>query len=91
MLLLLLAVAASAGCSDDGPQDELTLALDFQPNPAHAGIYGALREGSNLEVRVPSSSTDSLKLLGAVAAAIAYFRLYITPGAKEPGGMGPVG
>lgn len=30
-------------------------------------------------------------LLGAVAAALAYFRLYITPGAKEPGGIGPVG
>ena len=30
-------------------------------------------------------------LLGAVAAAVAYFQLYITPGAKEPGGMGPVG
>ncbi len=30
-------------------------------------------------------------LLGAVAAALAYYRLYITPGAKEPGGMEPVG
>ena len=30
-------------------------------------------------------------ILGAVAAALAYFRLYITPGAKEPGGMEPVG
>jgi MIP family channel proteins len=30
-------------------------------------------------------------LLGALAAALAYFRLYITPGAKEPGGKGPVG
>jgi len=30
-------------------------------------------------------------LLGAVAAGLAYFRLYITPGAKEPGGMEPVG
>ncbi len=30
-------------------------------------------------------------LLGALAAALAYFRLYITPGAKEPGGMEPVG
>ena len=30
-------------------------------------------------------------LLGAVAGALAYFRLYVTPGAKEPGGMGPVG
>lgn len=30
-------------------------------------------------------------VLGALAAAFAYFRLYITPGAKEPGGMEPVG
>ena len=65
MLPLLLAGAALAGCSDDGPQDKLTVALDFQPNPAHAGIYGAVRGGGDLEVRVPSSSTDSLKLLGA--------------------------
>jgi MIP family channel proteins len=30
-------------------------------------------------------------LLGAVVAALAYAKLYITPGAKEPGGMEPVG
>lgn len=30
-------------------------------------------------------------LLGGVAAAIGYSKLYITPGAKEPGGMEPVG
>jgi MIP family channel proteins len=30
-------------------------------------------------------------LLGAVAAGLAYAKLYITPGAKEPGGMEPVG
>jgi MIP family channel proteins len=30
-------------------------------------------------------------LIGAVLAAVAYARLYITPGAKEPGGLGPVG
>jgi MIP family channel proteins len=30
-------------------------------------------------------------VLGALAAAIAYHQLYITPGAKEPGGMEPVG
>ncbi len=30
-------------------------------------------------------------LIGAVLAAFAYFRLYVTPGAKEPGGIGPVG
>ena len=30
-------------------------------------------------------------VLGALAAALAYHKLYITPGAKEPGGMEPVG
>jgi MIP family channel proteins len=30
-------------------------------------------------------------VLGALAAGLAYYKLYITPGAKEPGGMGPVG
>jgi NitT/TauT family transport system substrate-binding protein/putative hydroxymethylpyrimidine transport system substrate-binding protein len=34
------------------------LALDFQPNAVHAGIYGTYREPI-----VPASSTDSLKLL----------------------------
>ena len=29
--------------------------------------------------------------IGAVVAALAYFNLFIAPGAKEPGGMGPVG
>jgi NitT/TauT family transport system substrate-binding protein/putative hydroxymethylpyrimidine transport system substrate-binding protein len=85
MLLLLLAVSASAGCSDDGPQDELTLALDFQPNPAHAGIYGALREGSDLEVRVPSSSTDSLKLLGAGRADVAVVDIHDLGLARQTG------
>ena len=30
-------------------------------------------------------------VIGAVVAAFAYFKLYMTPGAKEPGGIGPVG
>jgi MIP family channel proteins len=30
-------------------------------------------------------------VIGAVVAALAYINLFITPGAKEPGGMGPVG
>jgi putative hydroxymethylpyrimidine transport system substrate-binding protein len=49
----------------------MTLALDFQPNPVHAGVYAALRghldrrHGLRLTVRAPSASTDSLKLLAA--------------------------
>jgi NitT/TauT family transport system substrate-binding protein/putative hydroxymethylpyrimidine transport system substrate-binding protein len=74
--LALLAMPA-AGCGDDddsaadGKPRPITLALDFQPNAVHAGIYAALADdlddchGLDLELRVPSSSTDSLKLLAA--------------------------
>ena len=85
MLILLLAGAALAGCSDDGPQDKLTVALDFQPNPAHAGIYGAVRGGGDLEVRVPSSSTDSLKLLGAGRADVAVVDIHDLGLARQAG------
>ena len=68
------ALLAAAGCGDDESSDAVrpvTLALDFQPNAVHAGIYAAVegrldrRHGLDLRVRVPSSSTDSLKLLAA--------------------------
>jgi putative hydroxymethylpyrimidine transport system substrate-binding protein len=76
ILLVALASAALLGCGS-APGDRVTVALDFQPNPAHAGIYGALRDqiaernGLELEVRVPSSSTDSLKLVAAGRADVA--------------------
>jgi NitT/TauT family transport system substrate-binding protein/putative hydroxymethylpyrimidine transport system substrate-binding protein len=72
---VLLAVSA-VGCGEkdepaaDAPRP-FTLALDFQPNAVHAGIYAAVadeideRHGLDLDVRVPASSTDSLKLLAA--------------------------
>lgn len=72
----LLLTSLAAGCDDDdqaGDSDvrPVALALDFQPNAVHAGIYAAVAgdlDGSHdidLDVRVPSSSTDSLKLLAA--------------------------
>ena len=57
-------LACLAGCGDDdvgGGAQRGALALDFQPNAVHAGIYAA----RNLRIRVPSASTDSLKLLAA--------------------------
>jgi putative hydroxymethylpyrimidine transport system substrate-binding protein len=92
-ILLTLAVAAAlAGCGGDGGgQDRVTLALDFQPNPAHAGIYAALREnldadhGVDLEVRVPSSSTDSLKLLAAGRADLSVVDIHDLGLARERG------
>jgi len=73
-LLALLATAVLlAACggstSDDRPNADATLMLDFTPNAAHAGIYSALAhgfddaEGVHLTVRVPGSSTDAVKLL----------------------------
>jgi len=73
-LLALLATAALlAACggssTDDRPEADATLMLDFTPNAAHAGIYSAIvhgfddAEGVHLKVRVPGSSTDAVKLL----------------------------
>lgn len=83
--MFLLLLAALAGCSGDGPEQKLTLALDFQPNPAHAGIYGALRQGAGLELRVPSSSTDSLKLLGVGRADVAVVDIHDLGLARQAG------
>jgi putative hydroxymethylpyrimidine transport system substrate-binding protein len=92
-ILLVLALSAAVfGCDyDDAPSEPLTLALDFQPNPVHAGIYATLREDLDadalleLEVRVPSSSTDSLKLLEAGRADIAVVDIHDLGLAREQG------
>ena len=69
-----LLALASAGCGEetaDRPLRPVTLALDFSPNAAHAGVYAAVRErldrrhGLRLRIRQPSTSADSLKLLAA--------------------------
>src|SRR5918999_906063 len=55
ILLVLAACISFAGCGDDG-RERATLALDFQPNAVHAGIYAALREDLDAragEVRRP--------------------------------------
>jgi putative hydroxymethylpyrimidine transport system substrate-binding protein len=95
ILLVLAATAALAACgSDDGSGGErrpATLALDFQPNPVHAGVYAAVREdldarhGLDLQVRVPSASTDSLKLLAADRADLAVVDIHDLGLAREAG------
>ena len=90
---MLIALAlASPGCGgEDSGREPLTLALDFQPNPVHAGIYATLREdldaeqGVELDVRVPSSSTDSLKLLAAGRADLAVVDIHDLGLARERG------
>ncbi len=92
ILLLLVASVAAFGCGDEaGRERRLALALDFEPNPVHAGIYAAVREGLDaregidLEVRVPSSSTDSLKLLAAGRADLAVVDIHDLGLARERG------
>jgi putative hydroxymethylpyrimidine transport system substrate-binding protein len=77
---VVLALAA-AGCGDDGAEpgapEGATLVLDFQPNAVHAGIYAAQHQGYfeeqgiELEIREPSSTADSAKLLAAGRADFA--------------------
>jgi putative hydroxymethylpyrimidine transport system substrate-binding protein len=93
ILLVLAAAAALSACGDDAGSGRrpATLALDFQPNPVHAGVYAALREdldarrGLDLRVRVPSASTDSLKLLAADRADLAVVDIHDLGLARERG------
>ena len=60
---------AGCGCGAAVRTPTATLVLDFTPNAVHAGIYSAVARGYDraagvrLDVRQPSSSTDSVKLL----------------------------
>ena len=84
------AVVALAGCGGNDSR-QATLALDFQPNPVHAGVYAALRadldarRDLDLTVRVPSASTDSLKLLAAGRADVAVVDIHDLGLAREQG------
>ena len=84
-LLLLAALACLAACGGDDPSgggaERGTLALDFQPNAVHAGIYAA----RNVDVRVPAASTDSLKLLAAGRADMSVVDIHDLGLAREQG------
>ena len=96
-VLLGLWAAGCGGDDDDGggatpALRPLTLALDFQPNAVHAGIYATLRErldrrhGVRLKVRAPGASTDSLKLLGSGRADMAVVDIHDLGLVRERGG-----
>jgi putative hydroxymethylpyrimidine transport system substrate-binding protein len=104
-LLLLGAFAAvllgACGEKEDalGPQP-VDLALDFQPNANHAGIYAAARTGADrrqgvkLRIRAPSASTDSIKLLTAKKVDLALVDIHDLALARQRGqdlvGVAPV-
>jgi putative hydroxymethylpyrimidine transport system substrate-binding protein len=79
--MLLLALVAGCGGDDSGGGSEPgTIALDFQPNAVHAGIYA-----SDLKIRVPAASTDSLKLLAADRADMSVVDIHDLGLAREAG------
>jgi putative hydroxymethylpyrimidine transport system substrate-binding protein len=83
-LPLFAVLACLAGCGGDdagGAAQRGTLALDFQPNAVHAGIYAA----ENIRMRVPSASTDSLKLLAAGRADMSVVDIHDLGLARERG------
>src|SRR3954464_7654462 len=94
-LLVLAAVALllAGGCGggEDRPEREATLVLDFAPNAVHSGIYVAKAhgydkaEGVDLRVRVPSASTEGLKLLLAQRADFAVLDIHDLALARQQG------
>jgi NitT/TauT family transport system substrate-binding protein/putative hydroxymethylpyrimidine transport system substrate-binding protein len=80
-IALLLACLAGCGGGDSGDTTTPgTIALDFQPNAVHAGIYA-----TDLKIRVPAASTDSLKLLAAGRADMSVVDIHDLGLAREAG------
>ena len=92
--LILVASGCGAGAgapAGAGEAREVTLALDFVPNAAHAGVYSAAATGADrargvaLDIRVPSASTDSPRLLASGRADVAIVDIHDLGLARERG------
>ena len=94
---ILVAALVMVGCGgeDDGGswggRPAVTVALDFTPNPVHAPIYTARRqgldrdEGVSLRIRPPGSRPDSLKLVLSGRADLAVLDIHDLALARERG------
>ena len=90
-----LVALLAPGCGDDEEKDappRVTVGLDFTPNAAHMGIYGAVRTGADrdngveIRIRPPAGgSPDSLKLLATRRADIAVLDIHDLGLALEKG------
>jgi putative hydroxymethylpyrimidine transport system substrate-binding protein len=89
----LLAVVCVSGCGGDdgGGPPTVAVALDFTPNPVHAPIYAAVREGFDsdegvrLRIRPPGARPDSLKLVTSGRADLAVLDIHDLAIARERG------
>ena len=87
---LVLAALCLAGCGGGGGgRPAVRVALDFTPNAAHAPIFAAADdphgEGPRIQIRQPSASTDSLKLLATGRADLAVLDIHDLGLARERG------
>jgi putative hydroxymethylpyrimidine transport system substrate-binding protein len=95
---MVLAALLAAGCGGDSESDggggdrpTITVALDFTPNPVHAPIYTARREGLDreegvaLRIRPPGARPDSLKLVLSGRADLAVLDIHDLALARERG------
>ena len=79
-IVVAASIALAAGCGSGGSggrhAPSIVVALDFTPNPVHAPIFTAVREGDDLRhgirirIQTPGSQPDSLKLLSAGRADV---------------------
>jgi putative hydroxymethylpyrimidine transport system substrate-binding protein len=80
-----------AGCGSSGSADTVTVALDFVPNPVHAPIYEAARDGRDaahgikLAIRKPGSGPDSLKLVASGKVDLGVVDIHDLAIAREQG------
>ena len=69
VLAAVVALGALPGCDvDDMQEHHVTLALDFQPNAVHAGVYGAVATGADVCRRFSSALPE----LGAEVELVVY-------------------
>jgi NitT/TauT family transport system substrate-binding protein/putative hydroxymethylpyrimidine transport system substrate-binding protein len=89
-LCAVLVLLAGCGGGSDAPHD-VTLALDFVPNPVHAPIYAAVRKGEDrkqgirLRIRPPGRGPDSLRLVVSGRATLGVLDIHDLALARERG------
>jgi putative hydroxymethylpyrimidine transport system substrate-binding protein len=91
LCLLVALTGCGTSASTDRPNQDASLLLDFTPNGVHAGIYSAIArgyddaEGVHLNVRIPGSSTDAVKLLSAGKVDFAVLDIHDLALARQKG------
>jgi putative hydroxymethylpyrimidine transport system substrate-binding protein len=82
-LALILLALCLAGCGSSS--DDVTVALDFTPNPVHAPIYEARGHDIKIAIRKPGSGPDSLKLVASGKVDLGVLDIQDLAIARDPG------